>query len=115
MPHLSRVSAGQYQRVLIPKSVWACSVSVEAAKGVPLETVVGRANVGVIGHHEVVAAHLVHHLRDHGAVVCLGEPGQLCGLKKLVIVLDGDHVMELGSKGNAHLVDLSLKRLGNRI
>lgn len=51
-------------------------MSIEATKLVSLVSIVGGADVGIIGHHEVILSHLVLHLGDNWARVALGNLGQ---------------------------------------
>ena len=68
---------------------------VEATELVPLVPVVGRANVGIIGNHEVVLSNLVLHLRDYGAGILLGNLRQLGSLQELFVILLLKHGLEL--------------------
>jgi len=79
---LSRGSGNQnYQKILLG------SVSVEATKLISLVSIVGGANVGVIGDHKVVLSHLVLHLRNYGTGILLGDLGQLSSFQKIFIIL----------------------------
>jgi hypothetical protein len=62
-------------------------MSVEATKLISLVSVVGGANVGVIGDHKVVLSHLVLHLRNYGTGILLGDLGQLSSFQKIFIIL----------------------------
>lgn len=85
-------------------------MSVEATKLISLVPIVGGADVGIIGDHKVVLSHLVLHLRDYGARILLGNLGKLSSFQKIFIILLLKHSLELRSHGNAHLINLALKR-----
>jgi hypothetical protein len=84
-------------------------VGEEAAELVSFIPIVGGSDVGIIGHDKVILSQLVLHLRDNGSVAGFGDFGECCSLQELAIFLVLEHSLELGSHGDTHFVNLSLK------
>lgn len=81
---------------------------VEASERVSLIPVVCGADVCIICDDEVILSDLILYLRDNWAWVGLWNLGQMSSLQELVVILLFKHGLELGSHGNAHLVDFTL-------